>query len=167
MTLEIRKGIEKALNKAASSLKDGDGRPERTKAMLGALTDEGNHHGFFTCVTSGINQADAHEWLLDACWLLYDKGKQGAFRKMVLAAECEWGNTKPYDYESNFSKLMVVRADLRLLICEVQTREKVAELLKWLEQYASGLNAAKCDEYMISCWILDENQFVHEYFVAR
>ena len=168
MTLEIRKGIENALNEAAvKALAENKECRDWTRDVLGALTAEGKRHGFRTCATNYAGGSDFKEWVFDACWLQYDDDEKGAFRKVVLAAESEWVKKPPHKYEDNFPKLVVVRADLRLLVCEAQNKTKAAELIKWLEWYASGFNAAKCDEYMISCWIEDDNKFMHEYFVAR
>ena len=162
---QMKKVIKDALDRvalplAAKGMKDTS---IWTAAALGAVTKAGNRLNFYTCAAA--KQASYNsEWLFDACWLEYEGD---LFRRVVLVAECEWWAANPAEYEDDFAKLVVAKADLRLFICEVQNQEKADELVKWLRQYASGFNATWGDEYLISCWVIDDQKFVHESLVAK
>lgn len=159
--------IENALNKASASLAKNGIYNTRiwTAAMLGAITKVGNRKGFFTCATrrNAKKASYGSEWVFDACWLKYE-GE--TLRNLTLAAECEWWAAKPIEHENDFSKLVVAKADLRLLICEVQNEKKREELMEWLKWYASGFKPTKGGAYLISCWVIDEQKFTHESFTS-
>lgn len=164
-TATMQEGIKKALEDAIAALVVKKQYHSRTwtAAMLDAITNEGKMQGYFTCAPK-TQAPKAHwgsEWLFDVCWLEY---KGDSLRKLALAAECEWWSVKPEEHEHDFSKLVVARADLRLLICEVQNKTKFAELVEWLKCHAASFDAANNDEYMVSCWIIDDQELVHESF---
>ena len=159
--------IENALDKASASLaKNGIyNTPIWTREMLSAITKVGNRLGYYTCATrSSAKEASyGSEWMFDVCWLHYE-GE--SLRNIALAAECEWWAAKPIEHENDFSKLVVAKADLRLLICEVQNEKKREELMEWLKWYASGFKPTKGGAYLISCWVIDEQKFTHESFTS-
>ena len=168
MTLkEIRIALKKALDKAAALLVKEDTKNTRrwTADMLSAIIGVGNTLGFYTCATKRNAKKACYgsEWLFDACWLKY---VGDSFRKVALVAECEWWAAKPVEHENDFAKLVVAKADLRLLVCEVKDEAKHKELIAWLKDYASDFNAANGDKYMVSCWITDEEKFRHIHFTA-
>ena len=171
-TTAMQEGIKKALNEMATSLV-AEGKNTSvpwTAKVLDTLTNEGNKQGFYTCAPEGKAPKATYrsEWLFDTCWLKYNEDENESLRQLALAAECEWHvhPARPHFHRDDFEKLVVARADLRLLVCEVQRETQVAKLIEVLESYASGFNDAKGDEYMISCWIADKERFAHESFVV-
>ena len=175
MTQEIdikamKKGIAKALDEMATPLRDNYSARTWTAAVLDTLTNEGNSHPFVTETCAPKTKAPkatwGSEWLFDACWLRYGKDKDQTTRNLVLAAECEWWARTPFQHRNDFDKLVVAKADLRLLICEVWAEKDVKPLVDAFKRYASDFNGSKGDKYMISCWVHNTKEFSHNPFVV-
>ena len=93
-----------------------------TELVMGKLCKIGQRQvRCYVCV-SGSHGAEAPGWLYNMTWLEYTAHKVGVEKttgSLVdahLVAECEW-STKVGDVEDDFSKLMLARAGVRLMIC--------------------------------------------------
>jgi len=120
---------------------------DRVKEELRSL---GAGNGFKTAAS--VPKADFDEWLFDVCWLEYRRrpdGSVGFLRRLALAAECEWGNRG--DVEDVFEKLLVSRADLRVVIYEANSShdvQSIASRLWELEQRFERRNPE--DRYLLA-----------------
>ena len=79
-----------------------------------ALCNVGIDNGYDVCA-AGVDNANHGEWLYDVCWLNYDD--DGMLESMQMVAESEWGRNIG-DIEDDFSKLLVARAALRVMVCD-------------------------------------------------
>ena len=88
---------------------------EWTRKIKTALCEVGKGNGYSVCASSVDTVTDHGEWLYDVCWLDYDAVDGGWLRGMPMAAESEWGDMGAI--EDDFSKLLVARASLRVMVC--------------------------------------------------
>ena len=91
--------------------------PEWTRKIKTALCKVGIRNGYYVCASSLDVEKDCGEWLYDVCWLKYGATDGGWLRLMPMAAESEWGKNIG-DIEDDFSKLLVARASLRVMVCD-------------------------------------------------
>lgn len=70
-----------------------------------------NHLVFYG--TSATEPIHSHEWLLDAAWYFRSNEVEG----ILLALESEW-NHSPNDVAYDFSKLLAVKAPLKIMLFE-------------------------------------------------
>lgn len=84
-----------------------------------ALCTVGQGIGHYICASGVDLKTGCGEWLYDVCWLDYvDVGDgEKRLRSMPMAAECEWGQSIGA-IEDDFSKLLVARASLRVMVCD-------------------------------------------------
>ena len=101
----IRNGLNKLPDGAAS-------KKHRTKAIKTLLCEIGRQQ--FGCLVraADVNNADRGEWLYDVVWRRHDD--RGRLTAVPLVAECEW--LRPREIEKDFEKLLLARADVRLII---------------------------------------------------
>ena len=118
----------------------------RSTEFLTALCQLGLNEGYQTCANrAAVNQLyrtnDWGEWLCDAMW--FDSHGEGwtPIQSVPMAAECEWGNLG--DVFDDFPKLIVVRAIVRVIVCDGDLRggpdeawltpeDIVAKLTEWI-----------------------------------
>lgn len=104
----------------------------RIKEELGTL---GRRKEYYTY---GLKNSPDHchdgEFMFDLCWL--DYGKENTWLKRPLVMECEWLGADNID--DDFLKLLVTRAELRLMIFGAQTEEEfrrtVQRLQRWIDE---------------------------------
>ena len=159
--------IDKIINNTKSALnkltEQVEWRNLGTKEILTALCEAGHRidwgedRQLWTyasrvdpCKTDGRIPACFHggEWLFDALWYLADK-KDEFMRSIPLVAECEWAQGG--DVIDDFQKLLVARADVRVMVWEVgrigpQGKNVLEEMRDWIRNY----NAAKLDIYLLA-----------------
>ena len=83
-----------------------------TKEIKTKLCEVGNGLGHYTCASNVGEIANHGEWLFDVCWLEWN----GDLYSVPMVAECEWGDG--HHIRDDFQKLLVARADIRLLVCD-------------------------------------------------
>lgn len=88
-----------------------------TRRIKTALCKVGKRNGYYICASSVDIEANHGEWLYDVCWLDYDGNDGDWLRWMRMAAESEWGENIGA-IEDDFSKLLVARASLRVMVCD-------------------------------------------------
>lgn len=81
-----------------------------TRAFKTRLCEIGKERDYQVAASS-VEKVDYGEWLYDVTWLDYDSEY---LRNVPLVAEVEWGN--PSRIGDDFEKLLVARADLKLMI---------------------------------------------------
>ncbi|MEQ8354156.1 MAG: hypothetical protein RH942_01350 [Kiloniellaceae bacterium] len=129
----------------------------RIKEELGAL---GKSKGYYTY---GLKNSPLHcddgEFMFDLCWL--DYGKEDTWLKKVpLVMECEW--LGPDDVDDDFLKLLIARADLRVMIFSASTgdefRATVERLRRWIVEFEDGNSS---DRFLLCGWCSDGRKFEH------
>jgi hypothetical protein len=92
-------------------------------------------------------------WLYDLTGI---EEENGCLRRIPLVLESEWKNNKS-DYLSNiqydFEKLLVSRADHKILVLEVSNEEEknkiIEQLLQCIEKVDYSMSG---DRYLFACW---------------
>ena len=122
--------------------------PEWTRKIKTALCKVGIRNGYYVCASSVDVEKDCGEWLYDVCWLDYD----GKLRRMRMAAESEWGKNIG-DIDDDFSKLLIARASLRVMVCDgrhLPDGEQGIDTAKRLRQWVG----AYCDRRVGDTYLL-------------
>ena len=118
-----------------------------TAGVLGSLVQYGNQLGYFTVGPDGA--AGWPTWVCDVCWLALGAG--GALDGVALVVESEWGSGG--DHHDDFAKLMVVRAELRVMLCLVADEAARLALAEDLHRIRFGFGAgAPDDRYLIAMY---------------
>lgn len=124
-----------------------------TAGVLGSLVQYGNQLGYFTV---GPGQgAGWPSWVCDVCWLSIGPG--GALDGVALVVESEWGSGG--DHHDDFAKLMVVRAELRVMLCLVADATAREALATELHRIRSGYGGgAPDDRYLLAVYEIAARQ---------
>lgn len=129
----------------------------RIKEELGAL---GKRKGYYTY---GLKNSPLHchdgEFMFDLCWL--DYGTEDTWLKRVpLVMECEWLGAD--DIDNDFLKLLMARADLRVMIFGTQTSEEsqdtVQRLRRWIKEFEGS---ERGDRFLLCGWCGDTRGFLY------
>ncbi|MYA28459.1 MAG: hypothetical protein F4090_02745 [Nitrospira sp. SB0672_bin_25] len=165
MTLTA-KTLEKRLNEIEAS-----STPEWTMKVKLLLTKLGNEKGYEVAVTGegctwGAKGGKGSEWMCDVIWadLSKDKSLGELLRSIPLAAECEWGNKQ--NVWDDFQKLLVIRADIRVLIFECNSRRAASRLVEEFKQQIEVFKSSqKGDKYLFASYVEKESPpfFVEKY----
>lgn len=132
-----------------------------TKEIKKRLVTLGKKYNFYTYASStdGVNGG---EWLFDLTWLIYN---DKFLRSVKLALESEW---KIDGVDDDFQKLLLARAEIRVLIFQSKNKTSFSEKLIDLKKQISYYNDSnKGDVYLFSCWIDDTKEFNHEIYVHK
>ena len=144
---EVRKALDAMLRN-----NEAETTPESTSAVKGALCKWSLRRGFYTCA-SGIRELEnVHsEWLYDFTSLKY---RDDCLKRTILVAECEWKNNEEID--KDFKKLLLARADVRLMIFECGA-EQVNGIIEWLHRYINEFDQTQPDDtYLFAAFINNE-----------
>jgi hypothetical protein len=123
-----------------------------TIAVKESLTGLGHELGYVVCASSCMG-ADNGEWLFDLTWVEERKSSNGGteFMEMPLVVESEWTEDLEEEILSDFDKLMVARACLRVMIFQgpdSQTNERCLEGLR--ERIAAFAGSKAGDRYLFA-----------------
>lgn len=134
---------------------DGDGS-WWTKEIKTQLCRIGQELGCYTCASQVEKRFVNHgEWLFDVTWLEWND----KLYSVPMVAECEWGDLD--HIRDDFQKLLVARADIRLMVCDAgwvcgcdrQAKETAKQLCKWIKAF-EGSQAG--DTYLLVAWERDK-----------
>lgn len=109
---------------------------------------------------TGVDEgaADGSEWLYDVTGLQYDN--DGFLIRVALAAECEWGTQDEIYYD--FEKLLLARADLRVMVFDGTRQPGYCELFRVFAQYVGHCAHAEIgDAWLFVAWT--EERFVYHH----
>lgn len=130
-----------------------------TKEIKTRLCKIGNDLGYYTCASQVdrkcVNQG---EWLFDVAWLDWEK-KDKKLKSVPLVAESEWGDLD--HIRDDFQKLLVARADVRLMVCDAgwicgddsNAQKTAKQLCRWIKAF-KGSQAG--DTYLLVAWERDK-----------
>ena len=141
----------------------GQGARVWTHNIMSELCNAGQALGYDVCTTGGVTQANSPGWLFDQVWLDWIPTPR-QLKRISLVVECEWGMTCEeifYDFE----KLLVARADVRLMIFQARNAERVNELFDGMEEEARDFYQSQPgDYYMLVGYDNAESVFLRRQF---
>jgi len=140
----IQDGVDAARGKGLE-------RPPWTAAIMAELLMVGERLKYEVCVRPCCDRVTFPEWLWDMVWLQLGGGNRSNLLGLPLAVESEWSMSE-YDLLYDFRKLLVSRADLRVMIFQTPTlyAHYWLELLrKEINQYSG---TQKGDRYLLAYW---------------
>ena len=136
-------------------VKPDGGRSWWTRKIKTLLCELGNELGCYTCASLDKELVNNGEWLFDVTWLDWND----KLYSVPMVAECEQGNR--YDIRDDFQKLLVARADVRLIVCDAgrvpndSRAERTVNLLcEWIDAF-KGTQLG--DTYLLVAWERDKN----------
>ena len=160
---EICRHVWQSLNRVNKQLA-GRGVGDRvwTHAVMSELCNAGQALRYDVC-TSGVTQADCNGWLFDQVWLDWISTSR-QLKRIGLVVECEWGRTCEQIFH-DFEKLLVARADVRLMIFQARNAERVNELFDCMEEEARDFfQSHPGDYYMLVGYDNAESVFLRRQF---
>ena len=140
---------------------------EWTKAVKTKLCEIGREFGCKVCA-SGVEKAarDYGEWLYDVTWLDYEKSGQGELVDAPLVAECEWGNFDAI--VEDFEKLLLARADVRLMIFTGSNQAKSGKIAERLARKVSEFKGSRAeDAWLLAAWEGSTDDWWLRYFTIE
>ena len=147
--------LERRLNdlaKERSRIDDGgDGEwTKRVKQLLVQLA--GNKYETYA---SGVPEATDGEWMCDVVW--WHSGKDELLHRIPLVAECEWPK-KEQDVWDDFQKLLIIRADVRVMIFSANSRPEASKLVEELKQQIECFDSSQeGDTYLFASYVHTES----------
>ena len=125
---------------------------EWSSVVLTALCALGQNRDCYVCASSvDKKKRDYPEWLYDITWLNYDNDNK--LKSVELVGECEWGN--PGDIEDDFQKLLVARAQVRLMIYDMTWE---GDIISTLRKYINAFCGTPSDTYLTIAYNNDGNK---------
>ena len=167
---EIMRAVRDGLGNLEIDNPEGD--TEWTKAVKTELCEIGREFRFQVGASKvATENRDWSEWLYDITWLKYERGTAECEwdNKLVdapLVAECEWGNKG--DIKDDFEKLLLARADVRLMIFTGSNQaksEKIAERLARKVREFKGSRAE--DAWLLAAWEGSNDDWSFRYFTIE
>lgn len=179
--LDIMHAIRKGLDDAFAHSSDFPGWTTWTKDVLSKVCEVGqNQFGCYVCANTP--KAECSEWLYDMTWLEYTShtvGKaqtSGGLIGAHLVVECEWSSRHKSigEIEDDFSKLLLARAGVRLMVCydwrdlwhhdEIKDAEGLAKFLAEQVQLFNGTQSEDCYLLAILCWDVEIGAYRFKHF---
>jgi hypothetical protein len=142
--------IDSTLNSIALNDPGWD-RPRWTQMIKKGLVSLGEKHGYHA-YASQCENPDRPEWLYDVTWIQVGQGKQQLLvADSPLVAEIEW-SSKEGDIMDDFQKLLLARADTRLMVFEAKNPKIGMERTeKLIEQIRAYSHTQAGDYYVLAC----------------
>ncbi len=124
----------------------------------------GRNHGYLI-FTNRCQNADGPRWLYEHHWRIADD--KGNLIRIPLVMEIEWGFGAATIWEKvteDFSKLILVRADLRIIVFQGNGIEsQINQLISMVESF-EGTQPG--DNWLFAGWGWDTEQMHHRYWAA-
>ena len=140
--------IQNGLNKLPLTL-EGSGNTDWTNEINEMLCKLGHDFGY-QVGAKGVDWSFG-EWLYDVTWLEYSGDYQRSLLDVHLVAECEWGNWR--SIKSDFEKLLLARARLRLMIYDSRFDPDFEPIAKRLEGYIGNFRRRHpTDVWLLAAW---------------
>lgn len=162
--METKDEIKAALDKVAAEHTAGPGLYDsewthRIKEELGAL---GKSKGYYTYGLKNSPHCDDGEFMFDLCWLDYGEQRTGdknsRLKRVPLALESEW--LRPGDVDDDFQKLLIVRADLKVMVFGAKTKQDFLSTVDRLGRWVNEFEPTSPSERFLLCgWCSDSRGF--------
>jgi len=123
---------------------------EWTSIIKRELCSLGDLYDYETCAAA-CDKADFPEWLFDITWL---DGIPGRITRVPLVVESEWS---PGGVEGDFQKLLLVRAELRMMLYRVRSRDEQRMRDILVDHIEKFRESRVGDRYLLAQW--NENEF--------
>ena len=144
--------LERSLNNLAEEASRNDDNwptgewTRRVKQLLVQLADNN-----YTVYASEVTENG--EWMYDVVWIDLVEGR---IRAIPLVAECEWG-WRP-EVSDDFQKLLISRAEVRVMIFCANSREAASSLVEELKQQIEYFRPRRVgDTYLLSSHVSTES----------
>jgi hypothetical protein len=160
--LETR--VKKALTDL--SLDWSSNRGDRTRKVKNAVGRVAKESGFkWAAAGCDADVVDENaEWMWDGgAWIENDSGWT---IRQPLILESEWDRSDA-GVKDDFQKLVVSRADLRLMVFQRATEPEAKLTMSVLECGARLSLSEPGDRYLMACWCDDRKNFVFETFTVE
>ncbi|MBI4617199.1 MAG: hypothetical protein HY720_26535 [Planctomycetes bacterium] len=133
---------------------------DHVKSAVVGLAREAGQRAY----ASGDCGAYGREWLYDLSWLDYSPGEKRLSRT-VLVMESEWAWDKR-ERDRDFLKLLVARADLRVMVFPAQDAAKWQSTVDWFVDLIQACQQSQPgDRYLFAGWRTDIKRFQHRHYV--
>lgn len=154
--------LEEALKATLRKLDTKTDEPSHgnwTKFVVDQVASAAEEHG---CTLCG-HGCGAPEFMFDMTWL--KTGDDRSLLDVTLILECEWG--ADHHVLEDFRKLLLGRADVRLLVFEGKTLESSKQLISKMRDEIHGFHKTIAgDRYLFAYWPKDANGFQFDHYVA-
>ena len=128
-----------------------EGRREWTQTVKTTLCKLGKRLGCMTWATGVPKYCDGPEWLYDVVWGNSD------LISVPMVAECEWGDLGEIQYD--FSKLLLARATVRVMVCDSWTTNRdPAPIKKELRELVGAFYGAPGDIYLLIIMVYEDDK---------
>lgn len=147
---EIRDCLAGAVKNLKKHKKETDS--EWTKQIKVDLCKLGKTYKLEACASGIGNKAKWGEWLYDLCWAKAVEDAEAGWNleSIPLVVESEWGRTLRH-IVADFDKLMLARAELKLMIYQDIPGKKVDEIAKDLVRRVEMFKGLpKADLYLLA-----------------
>ncbi len=135
-----------------------------TRCLLTKIGRVGQQKGYFVYADvreDGRPVFDDGEWLFDLCWLDYSDDKKWLIGA-PLVLECEWGSRK--NITDDFQKLLLARADLRVMVFSGRSNSETVETTECLKTFIKKLADTSSDDHYLLCgWSREDRRFHFEH----
>jgi hypothetical protein len=164
---DLENGIITEANRIAEQGAGENWSSERewtTRLVLG-LSELGHSQGFYVC-GRGCRAFGQGEWLYDLLWLKLQNEKTGDIVDVPMILESEW-SPRPVNIEEDFYKLLIGRAQHRVMIFQqssAQALDKLTERFRQIIRTFSGTRDG--DRYLFLGFNGADKKFTAESYVA-
>ncbi|MBT3799662.1 MAG: hypothetical protein HOG05_00780 [Bacteroidetes bacterium] len=148
---------------AKSALDRGLSDRQWTTEMKEIIGDLGVSNGFEVCAT-GFPDKFSTEWLFDITW--YRNDSNGNLVETPLIVESEW-NSKIEEIKYDFEKLLVARADYKVMIFQGSTTN-IPNIISQLKQEVNVFKATiPQDRYLFIAYNMDKGEFEFDQLIVK
>ena len=149
MSDRLVKTIKSNLDKLYDQMNGHDINTVEVKTALCAACNKNKK--VYTFAT-GVDSAHGDEWLYDVTALRYNKPKGDYIIRTVLVAESEWGCER--EILNDFQKLMVARADVRVMVFDGTQKPRYRKFFKIFAKHIAKCEQSKQgDIWLFAAWM--------------
>lgn len=153
---EIELSIISALNEFIKRAEDWEHDTYWTKSIKEILRDIGKKKNY-KVYSSGINNVDYGEYLYDLVWSEYTE----SIISIPLVTEIEWRKDFVDDIQPDFEKLLIAKAELRLIIFQAENDVKAKSFFEFLNQIVDNFKLKQPGErYLYICLSHEGPKFI-------